>query len=249
MTLAAGIKRLLEPLRPWAYRAHERMIIWADIVCFFTLHRKFREPADQRSLWEGRSELDFKVIAEIEADPYYQRLDAAMMERIAASDEPEILLEIGSHIGYRLQKFARRFPSKHFIGIDLGLENILFGKQHLPQSANTTLVNGTATALPFATASIDVVYTCVCLTHVNFDLIGQALNEVTRVGRRRIILWEVDHRPMDWRRRLTLPGWSYGYLHPYEKLVSGGFHLKSATPMPDDSGHLRYTIFEFEKAV
>jgi ubiquinone/menaquinone biosynthesis C-methylase UbiE len=101
--------------------------------------------------------------------------------------------------------------------------------------------------LPFPNGSIDVVYTCVSLTHVDYATIGKVMAEIGRVARRHVLLCEVDERPMQWRNKLRVINIGYFFLHRYEKLAGPALKLLSITPLPDLAGHPRYTLFQFAK--
>jgi hypothetical protein len=238
-SLLPRLHRSLVAVRAWLVDA-------VNVIWFCLLHRKFAATVDQRRFWEGRWKRDVAVVPALDQDPYYQRLDATMLARLNAMDG-DVLLEIGSHTGYRLGKFARCAPERRFIGLDLGFANQAGGRQTLGTPPNVALVNANAAALPFADASIDIVYTCVSLTHVDYDMIGNVMAEIGRVVRRHVLLWEVDERPMSWRNQLHVINIGYFFLHRYEKLVGPALKLLSITPMPDLAGHPRYTLFQFAK--
>jgi SAM-dependent methyltransferase len=239
-SLMPGLRRSLVAVRIW-------MIGAVNVIWFYLLHRKFVAAVDQRRYWEGRWKEDVAILPAVDEDPYYQRIDATMLARLGVM-EGDVVLEIGSHTGYRLGKFARRVPERRFIGLDLGFANLAGGRQTLGTPLNVALVNANAAALPFADASIDIVYTCVSLTHMDYDTISKVMAEIGRVVRRHVLLWEVDERPMGWRNKLRVINIGYFFLHRYEKLVGPALKLLSITPMPDLVGHPRYTLFQFSKA-
>jgi SAM-dependent methyltransferase len=238
--LMPALRRSRLAVRTWAVGA-------ANVAWFLLLHRKFATSIDQRRYWEGRWETDVAILPAVDQDPYYQQIDAAMLARLGAM-EGDVLLEIGSHTGYRLGKFARRAPQRRFIGLDLGFANLAGGRGKLGKPPNVALVNANAAALPFPDASVDIVYTCVSLTHMDYATIDRVMAEIGRVVRRHVLLWEVDERPMRWRNKLRVINIGYFFLHRYEKLVGPALKLLSVTPMPDRAGHPRYTLFEFAKA-
>lgn len=229
-----------------ARRAVRAIRFTLSVVWFYLFRRKFGRSTDQRQHWEGRREDDLAGLAAVDAMPYYQGCDAVMVEWLRAMGG-ETLLEVGSHVGYRLSKFSARMPDHRFIGLDIGFENMVFGRERLPLGSNVSLVNATATQLPFAADGVDVIYTCVSLTHVSFEQIGKAMAELARVARFGVALWEVDCRPMAWRQRLRSINWSYAYMHAYEKLADDRLRLVEYRPMPDETGHPRYTLYRFEK--
>ncbi len=249
--VGARVKALLpapfkSSLRRCLHAARRQAIAYVNVASFFLLHRKFGPAIDQRQFWEGRWEHDVAGVPSVDEDPYYQRLDAAMQARLDAM-EGDAALEIGSHTGYRLGKFAGSQPQRRFIGLDLGFANLAGGRDRLAQPPNVALINANAAALPFSNGSIDIVYTCVALTHIDYDTIGRVMSEIARVARRHVLLWEVDDRPMAWHNKLRVIDVGYFFLHRYETLVGPSLKLISIMPMPDHAGHPRYTLFQFAK--
>ncbi|MBF0557346.1 MAG: class I SAM-dependent methyltransferase [Nitrospirae bacterium] len=219
-----------------------------NIIWYYLLHRKFLGDPIQRNLWKDRRSDDFLQVDNVEGDPYYINLDKAVADRLRGFDD-SLYLEVGCYYGYRLNKFARELPHACFIGIDLGLENLLFGKKEFITAPNAVVVNADACFLPFRDNSIGVVFTVVCLTHADYSSIGKAIDELTRVCKHNLLLVEVDNRPMSWHRKMAILNWDYGYMHQYEKLVGDKMKLVSMTPLRDTDNHPRYTFFEFSKPV
>jgi hypothetical protein len=244
------VKAVVRAVRTALRRSSLAVKDWAvgvlNVVWFFLLHRKFTASVDQRGYWEGRWEADVAMLPAVGEDPYYQRLDAMMQARLSAMDG-DVVIEIGSHAGYRLGKFARSAPARRFIGLDLGFANLAGGRIKLGKPSNVALVNANAAALPFRDASIDIVYTCCSLTHMDYATINQVMLEISRVVRRHVLLWEVDERPMRWRNRIRVINIGYFFLHRYEALVGPALKLLSITPVFDLAGHPRYTLFQFAK--
>jgi ubiquinone/menaquinone biosynthesis C-methylase UbiE len=106
--------------------------------------------------------------------PYHRMLDdleVDLVERYAAGNE---ILEVGCGTGlilHRTARFARRA-----IGIDLSAGMLIKAQQR-----GLRVVQASATALPIATASVDVAYSFKVLAHIP-DIQG-ALREMARVVR------------------------------------------------------------------
>lgn len=106
--------------------------------------------------------------------PYHRMLDdleVGLVERYAAGKD---LLEVGCGTGLILHRTARF--ARHAFGIDLSGGMLMKAQQrglHVAQAS--------ATALPIATASVDVVYSFKVLAHIP-DIEG-ALREMARVVR------------------------------------------------------------------
>lgn len=189
---------------------------------------------------------DFNRIKAVEKNPYYRMLESSVFKLIETYHVP-LYLEIGCYFGYRLNKFATRLPESVFLGLDIGYRNLLFGKQKIIISPNVFLINADAGALPFKDNSMKTIFTFVSLTHIDYGSINRVMDEIVRVCGEKLLLLEVDHRPMNIIRRIQMFKWHYGYFHPYEKIIDGKMDLLNITPFPDAQNHPRYTVFEFAK--
>lgn len=217
-----------------------------NVIWYYLFHRKFSFEADQKTLWEDRTEKDFEQIAEVEKDPYYRKFDEHILGKLKGCDSRSYL-EIGCYCGYRLNKFAGQLGDKMFVGLELGFKNLCFGRRALIKSRNVFLINADAKQLPMKDGSVDTVYTAVCLTHINYSSIDKVLKELLRVCAKNLLLVEVDHRPMKFKKKVACLNWGYGYMHPYEKIISDRAKLVSAEPLYDMESHPRYTVFQFAK--
>ena len=219
-------------------------------TCLCAICRRKLDLVDQKRYWETRSLQGLDDYVEMEVDPYYQRLDKTVESYLdrykGLSQSPYI--EIGAYQGYRLEKFARRIRERLFIGVDLGFVNLRLGKQNFFHSPNVRVINADACHLPFPNNLADLIYTVVALSHVPFDNIRDAVNEIFRVSRRYVLLVEIDCRPMRWRKKLEAISLHYGYMHRYEKLVDRTIaRLVHTEALRDEKGHPRYTTFLFAK--
>ncbi|NVJ91185.1 MAG: class I SAM-dependent methyltransferase [Methylocystaceae bacterium] len=217
-----------------------------SIFYFYFRHEKYAVVQDQQTLWENRTEQDFLDIKNVDNDPYYQKFDEFIYEKLKNSDG-QTYLEIGCHFGYRLAKFSKILPDKKFHGLDIGETNLRYGQKNIPNLKNIPLITANATQLPLKNRQFDVVYTVVSLTHIDFSIVENAISEMTRACNHRMLLVEVDHRPMSFFRKLGILAWNYGHMHYYEKLVDDRMELISITPLKDETGHPRYTAFEFKR--
>lgn len=217
-----------------------------NIVFFCILHKKLKSDPDQRILWENRVEADFRINRELGNDPYYKKFDEFILGKLE-SFNVNTYLEIGCYYGYRLNKFSRRLTNKKFIGLDLGLNNLMFGKKKIIDISRVSLINANAVNLPFKDNSINVIYTSVSLSSISYLLIKNVIDEIVRVCSKRILLVEIDHRPMKLTRKLEVINCDYLYLHAYDKIIGPRVNLVSITPICDLHNHPRYTAFEFIK--
>lgn len=219
-----------------------------NCVWFYLFHRKFIGVSEQRALWEGRLEDDYRQLLEVGKDEYYQTLDLKLFEKLELSGAKNFL-EVGCFLGHRLNGFAGRIKNSRFVGLDFGLKNLGFAKERVIKNRNIDLINADACMLPFKDSSIEVVYTAVCLTHIPFSRIKSAVDEITRVCSKGLILVEVDHRPMGLMKKAVCLNWKYGYMHPYEKFVGDKMKLTAITPLRDSDNNPRYTFFQFSKTI
>lgn len=224
---------------------YSMMVLLPLSVIFYTFFKKkFISPVDQKKLWQSRKEVDWEQICAVEKDPYYQFFDHFIFEKLKGLDVSNFL-EIGCYYGYRLNKFSMNLPEKSFFGLDIGFDNLSMGQKKLVWGSSVGLVNGDACALPFKDRSIEAIYTVVCLTHIDYSHIGRAIDELVRVCSKELLLVEVDHRCMKFRKKLSCLNWGYGYMHAYEKAVGERMRLVSITPLYDADHHPRYTVFHF----
>lgn len=217
-----------------------------NIIWYYLFHKKFTPDPPQRELWEHRMERDHKNVVETESNPYYRKLDDYIISRIKDYNAGTYL-EIGCYFGYRLNKFAGEIPGSKFIGLELGLDNLEFGRNKVITGSNISLINADAARIPFRDNSVDTVYSVVCLSHINYAMIDTVIKEIARVSSKRIILVEINTIPMRLRKKMEVLNAGYIYLHDYRKLMSDRMKLVAVNPIYDFDAHPRYTVFEFAK--
>src|SRR3989338_6341711 len=219
-----------------------------NALWYYLFHRKFIKGPDQRGLWENRKDKDFSELQAVEQDSYYQYVAQFMSDKLAELNS-DSYLEVDCFFGYRLNKFAKRLADKRFFGLDLGLNNLRLAQEKVIEAKNVFLVNGNACALPVKDYGVETIYTVTCLTHLDYSLINRAIDEMIRVSAKNVVLLEVDMRPMTFKNRLRYLNWNYGFMHPYEKIMNNRLDLVCVTPLYDESGHPRYTVFHFQKDI
>lgn len=102
-------------------------------------------------------------------------------------------LEIGSNCGPNLFLLARKFPKSQFYGIDINKEAIDFGNFWFKNDRiyNVELKAGFADCLSeFGDKSVDIVFTDAVLIYIGSDKIDKVINELFRVTKKGIILFE-----------------------------------------------------------
>lgn len=106
--------------------------------------------------------------------PYHRMLDDLEVELVERYATGKAVLEVGCGTGLILHRTARF--ARHALGIDLSA-----GMLQKAQQRGLHVMQASATALPLATASVDVAYSFKVLSHIP-DIQG-ALREMARVVR------------------------------------------------------------------
>ncbi|HEY0988753.1 MAG TPA: methyltransferase domain-containing protein [Kofleriaceae bacterium] len=106
--------------------------------------------------------------------PYHRMLDDLEVELVERYAAGKVALEVGCGTGLILERTARF--ARRAMGIDLSAGMLARARQR-----GLAVVQASATALPFATASVDVAYSFKVLPHIP-DIEG-ALREMARVVR------------------------------------------------------------------
>jgi ubiquinone/menaquinone biosynthesis C-methylase UbiE len=106
--------------------------------------------------------------------PYHRMLDDLEVELVERYAAGKVALEVGCGTGLILQRTAK--SAREALGIDLSAGMLARARQR-----GLRVVQASATALPFATASVDVAYSFKVLAHIP-DIRG-ALAEMARVVR------------------------------------------------------------------
>ena len=121
----------------------------------------------------------FGQLHEIEATHWWfrgrRRIVAAVLDQLRIA--PRAILDVGCGVGTNLDLLAECFPGARLHGIDVERDPLRYcrGDRDVP------VEQADASALPFASASFDLVAALDCLEHVEDD--GAALREFLRVLR------------------------------------------------------------------
>jgi pseudaminic acid biosynthesis-associated methylase len=97
-------------------------------------------------------------------------------------------VEVGCNVGWNLE-YLRRLGVAELHGIEPQAYAVARARERMPA---VDIVQGTAFALPFGTASADLVFTSGVLIHISPDTVGAALDEIYRVSNRWIVAIEYD---------------------------------------------------------
>jgi SAM-dependent methyltransferase len=93
--------------------------------------------------------------------------------------EGQRVLDIGCGKGYLLYEFMQCVPGIQVYGLDISD----YALTHAKQEVSGMLLRGTATALPYANASFDLVVSLNTLHNLHLDGVYAALREIERVSR------------------------------------------------------------------
>lgn len=167
----------------------------------------------------------------------------ALLHRMLTPRAGESLLDVGCGTGW----FTRRFVDSndlHVTGLDPNAEWLEYARQRAPQ---LSWVEGDARKLPFADDSFDHVASVTALCFV--DDWQQALGEMVRVARRRIVLGLLNRNSLLWREKGQHGGsgaYQGAHWHTAKEVraalatLSGrNVQVRSAIFLPSDSGFAR----------
>lgn len=118
-----------------------------------------------------------------------------LLWRMTGSRPGESLLDVGCGTGWFTRRFAAHLGG-HVTGLDADLARLEYARAH---GRHERYLQGDARALPFADASIDRVISVTALCFI--DDWRQALGEMARVARRRVVLGLLNRRSLLWREK------------------------------------------------
>ncbi|MBI5330445.1 MAG: class I SAM-dependent methyltransferase [Betaproteobacteria bacterium] len=139
-----------------------------------------------------------------------------LLQRLAGLLPHETLLDVGCGTGW----FTRRFALRNgwlVTGLDQDPSRLAYARAH---GRNERYLEGNARALPFADAAFDRVVSMTALCFV--DDWRQALAEMARVARRRVVVGVLNRRSLLWRgkgRAGGAGGYAGAYWHEWDELT------------------------------
>jgi len=119
----------------------------------------------------------------------------SLLQRLLAAQPGETILDVGCGTGW----FTRRFAASNgwnVTGLDVDATRLDFARAH---GRNERYQEGDARALPFDDASIDCVVSVAALCFI--DDWRQALGEIARVARRRLVVGLLNRHSLLWREK------------------------------------------------
>ena len=174
-----------------------------------------------------------------------------LVRRVRALLRPRSLLEAGVGEATTLRGVLEHFadPDLRGYGFDLSWSRVAFGQRWLAQDGgpDATLCTGSLLRIPFADASIDVVYTSHSI-EPNGGREEPILRELVRVARRYVVLLEPGYEfaSAEARVRMEQHGYCYGLRERAEAI---GCRVCTFEPFPVSANPLNPTaILVIEKA-
>lgn len=165
--------------------------------------------------------------------------------RTAIAPAPQSVLEVGCNIGQNLVALSSFASDLH--GIEPNAQVVELARRH-PALAKADIRCGHGGELPFATASIDLVFTAGVLIHVAPESLPKVVDEIVRVSRRYVVCIEyfsptpvaIQYRGMEGYLFKRDFGSYYLERHPDLRVRDYGFLWK---PM-DHSDNTTWWLFE-----
>jgi pseudaminic acid biosynthesis-associated methylase len=111
----------------------------------------------------------------------------------AVTPRPESVLEVGCNIGRNLIALTHFIPTVS--AVEPNAEAVQIARAH-PELTGVRIDEGDGFSLPYADASVDLVFTSGVLIHVAPDDLGRMVNEILRVARHYVMCIEYfAHEP------------------------------------------------------
>lgn len=125
------------------------------------------------------------------------------------------ILELGCASGPNLVLIEKVFPQVQVGGIDISADAIATARKFLKQ--NAVLEVGPIDNMFFSNKSGDIILTDASLIYIGHDKIDKVMNEMKRIGRRKIVL--VEFHSTSFLKRLALKLASGYNAYDYKKLL------------------------------
>lgn len=126
-----------------------------------------------------------------------------LLQRLLALQHGETLLDVGCGTGWFTRRFAASSGKNNggnVTGLDNDAPRLAFARAHAnPGGRNERYLEGDARDLPFPDASLDCVVSVAALCFI--DDWRQALHEMVRVARRRVVIGLLNRHSLLWREK------------------------------------------------
>ncbi len=142
---------------------------------------------------------------------FFERKAGAYADFLGSLEGVETALEVGAGELTTTGALAIRFPGMKWHGVELSYNRVLHGREFFREHFGIDIpaCKGDAIRLPFADQSFDLVITSHCLEHIPFGY-QAAVDEITRVARRHVVLFEPVWETSDWAQKLRM--YAQGYV-------------------------------------
>lgn len=171
--------------------------------------------------WASRDLSEIRVDFENLNHPHRQFL----LEKISTLQPFSRILEIGCNYGPNLYLLAKRFPKTEIIGIDINPLSTSEGNRWLTQkniSNVKLLVDKTDYLNQLPNKSFDIVFTDATLMYIGPDKIKKTIQEMIRITRRAIILfeWHCENNDLYGLGAYHFGQWKRNYINLFKQFVS-----------------------------
>lgn len=150
---------------------------------------------------------------------FFERKVDVYADFVASLDGVETALEVGAGELTTIGALTMRLPRIKWQGVELSFNRVFHGREFFREQFGIDIpaCKGDAVHLPFADQSFDLVITSHCLEHIPFGY-KAAVDEITRVARRHVVLFEPIWEKSDWAQKLRM--YAQGYVRgllPYAR--------------------------------
>lgn len=141
---------------------------------------------------------------------FFERKVDVYSDFLASLDGVETALEVGAGELTTTGALAMRLQGMKWQGVELSYNRVFRGRKFFLEQFGIDIpaCKGDAMHLPFTEQSFDLVITSHCLEHIPFGY-KAAVDEITRVARRHVVLFEPVWETSDWAQKLRMYAQSY----------------------------------------
>ena len=191
----------------------------------------------QKAYWKWFWGKEYQRLQKIHGPEVRELIDserACLIEAICGEFPFENILEVGCAYGNNIGLLSEHFPDVHIHGIDIDRDCVSGAQHRFPAERfpNVTIEYAAAEDLSkFSNNSFDVSFTAAVLLYIGAEEIEQALSELIRISRRRLLLVELHSTTLSTndqgrgifiQRPMTVSGyWMRDYQALFKRLIPG----------------------------
>jgi SAM-dependent methyltransferase len=177
-----------------------RYMIKAGLYKFFGL--KLPKNKCQRRYWDRRAVSYMDEVFDLgyhDREIFFQNMIVDSLKDLAF----ESYFEAGCGFGWNILRLKKEFPHTRGYGLDFSFTQLFHNGRRYVAGADLPLVNGDNRFMPLKDKSIDVGFSLGVFMNIHPRYVGQALSEMCRVCRKRIIHleWDANHAGEALRRQ------------------------------------------------